>query len=70
MTETTANPVIESSLWAYKVSSLLLYSLLIKILTHISSVKATDVVKLDEASLKEAAKRVGKFTIPPSSPLS
>jgi len=37
MSETTVNPVIESSLWAYK---------------------ATGVVKLDEGSLKEAAKHV------------
>jgi len=66
MPETTVNPVIESSIWAYQVSLLLSPKSQEK-LTHIFfSAKATDVVKLDDGSLKEAAKQVRKSTVAPS----
>lgn len=59
MLKTAVNPVIESSLWAYQVSILLSLNRPVKKLTHIfSSLKATDVVKLNDSSLKEAAKLV------------
>ena len=59
MAKTTVNPVIESALWAYQVSPLLSSKLPVKKLTHIFfSAKATDVVKLNDQALKEAAKYV------------